>query len=434
VPDPILWSEGMLLHPQHFQQAWLRQDGLLFHHLSRVAPFHYGVSRMEIDRGALAAGRFRILALEAVMPDGLLVWDEGSGALPDLDLVAVKDKLLAPMRIHLVVPAWRPGSARADDDLARWRTHPGAEVVDENTGQDAEPVPRLRPALRLRLADDLPPRSVTLPLAEVEFKNHGIQLTPYEPPTATLGPDSALARDCRSLVQKLREKAVYVAESRSRDIDRGEARHTVWCLSAGLPGLETLLRLPTVHPFDLYMALQAVTGQTATLRPAMIPPLTDPYDHLDPRGCIGALLARIGETVDLVAQAFSALSFQAAPNGFQHRLEPERAGKDLIVGLRLKPGQKAEDAVRWMEAAMITVAPRLEELVSYRLRGAGRVALTEAEAGTFAGGRDVVLYRIAPDDFVVAGETLLIVNPLDRAGTQRPADILLFTPMGAGAA
>lgn len=431
VPDPVQWHEGMLLSPQHLQQAWLHGEAQLAYHLRRLSPFHYGVTRLEIDRAQLASGRFQIIGLEAVLPDGLLVWSDGFAAELDFNLAAVKDKLRMPQRLHLVVPEYHPGAAKPRDNLARWGSY-HSNAVDENTGQQELSVPRLRPLPRLLLADDVPPHHTHLPIAEVEFRNQGFQLTPYQAPTPALEPDDALSRECRDLVAKLREKATYVAESQGHEVNRGEARFTVMCLVAGLPALETLLRLPQVHPFELYMALQNVAGHTAVLRPAMTPPLTEPYDHDNPRGCIGALLSQLDGVVNLVSQAFSALPFQATADGFKLRIEENwLTGRGLVVGLRLKGGQGTDEVSAWIDSALIVPDGQVEELLSYRLRGAMRAALPPEEASGFATSRDMVLFRIAEDEYVKAGEMLLIVNPLDRTAKSRPGEILLFIPTAA---
>jgi type VI secretion system protein ImpJ len=52
IPDAILWHEGMLLHPEHFEQMTSRQELLLQHHASS-APFAWGISRMLVDEAAL---------------------------------------------------------------------------------------------------------------------------------------------------------------------------------------------------------------------------------------------------------------------------------------------------------------------------------------------------------------------------------------------
>ena len=92
LPEAIQWSEGMLLRPHHFQQATLRQESLLYYHAALIAPFHWGVRHLKIDEVLLVDGGFRVLELEAVMPDGLVVSHPAAeGAdLTDIDGVRVK--------------------------------------------------------------------------------------------------------------------------------------------------------------------------------------------------------------------------------------------------------------------------------------------------------------------------------------------------------
>ena len=70
LPDLIQWHEGMLLAPQHFQQADLRSEGLLHYHTSVGAPFHWGIRRLQIDGRALASGIFHVSEIEVSCPMG----------------------------------------------------------------------------------------------------------------------------------------------------------------------------------------------------------------------------------------------------------------------------------------------------------------------------------------------------------------------------
>lgn len=65
-----VWSEGMFLRPQHFQQ----QDRC-FEHLVREGllvqrPFAWGVAAFEIDRGLLETGQLAVTKARGVLPDG----------------------------------------------------------------------------------------------------------------------------------------------------------------------------------------------------------------------------------------------------------------------------------------------------------------------------------------------------------------------------
>ena len=52
--NKILWSEGLFLRPQHFQQQdrWVEQA--LKARVAALGPYWWGVSELEIDRDALA--------------------------------------------------------------------------------------------------------------------------------------------------------------------------------------------------------------------------------------------------------------------------------------------------------------------------------------------------------------------------------------------
>ena len=67
LPDLIQWHEGMLLAPQHFQQAEVRNEGLLHYHMGAAAPFHWGVRRLQIDSRALASGILNLSEIEAIL-------------------------------------------------------------------------------------------------------------------------------------------------------------------------------------------------------------------------------------------------------------------------------------------------------------------------------------------------------------------------------
>jgi type VI secretion system protein ImpJ len=73
VPPAIQWHEGMLLAPQHFQWQSQRQEALLHYHSAAMNPFHWGVRHLRIDPVLLVDGTLRVLELEAVLPDGLVV-------------------------------------------------------------------------------------------------------------------------------------------------------------------------------------------------------------------------------------------------------------------------------------------------------------------------------------------------------------------------
>src|SRR5437764_11076560 len=179
VPAAIQWHEGMLLAPQHFQWLSLRNETLLQYHASAISPFHWGVRHLEIDRVLLVDGVLRIVELEAVMPDGLVV-SHSAGEVPDLtvDLGARADEMKQrPLMVYLGVTARGRGLAFAE----RYGSSDAGPVSDENTGEGELPMPVLKPKLALVVADELPPKYVGFPLAEIAYRNEVFARTASAP-------------------------------------------------------------------------------------------------------------------------------------------------------------------------------------------------------------------------------------------------------------
>jgi len=214
LPAAIQWHEGMLLAPQHFQQLSLRHEELLHYHLGTIAPFYWGINRLKVDSTLLIDGTLRVLELEGVMPDGLVVshlGQEGNGLEIDLTPYTEEMKERA-LTIHLVVPVKKIGIASTKGDLARYDSVEGRPVVDENTGESELPIPRLKPRLSLLVTDTPPQKYSTFPLAKVAYKNETFTMTDYIPPTLTVPTKSAIGKICSSVAHRLREKGVFLSE------------------------------------------------------------------------------------------------------------------------------------------------------------------------------------------------------------------------------
>src|SRR6185503_8110550 len=115
IPDAIQWHEGLLLTPQHFQQLSSRHEALVQYGTSLVSPFCWGVRRFKYHAISLPAGKLRILELEAVMPDGLVVvhglHNAGRDDVLEIDLSAHADQMgHRGVLVHVAVAAQHNGS------------------------------------------------------------------------------------------------------------------------------------------------------------------------------------------------------------------------------------------------------------------------------------------------------------------------------------
>lgn len=437
IPEPIQWSEGMLLGPHHFQQATRRGEALLAYHLGWAAPFHWGVARLKIDTVRLTAGMLRVLELEAVMPDGLVVTHPADdGADLQVDLASFAPQLEAgPLRIYLAVASHRGGAALTSGHLARYRSVDGEEVADENTGDNALALPRLRPQLRLHVGAAPAQSFTSFPLAEVARRNEGLELTDFAAPLLVVMTQSMLAEQCRDLRQRVRAKAAFIAErlhspeAELREATMIELRHSLQCLIAELPGFEAVLDSAAAHPFAVYAALARLAGNLAALGAGVVPPLFDPYNHNEIARSFAPVLSFANRMLDSVSETHVPVAFVYEAGSFRLMIEPAWLRSDLLIGVRARPRQSEREIIAWIEEAVIASSERVSALAATRIRGAARRQLTAEEDIEFLPARGTYIFRIAADpNFILPRRVLEIINPADRAGDRRPVDIVLHVP------
>jgi len=66
----VLWGEGLLLRPQHFQRQDHYHEQCLHKSIKAVHPYAWGVDNLQVDRAALANSVLRLLALSVRFQDG----------------------------------------------------------------------------------------------------------------------------------------------------------------------------------------------------------------------------------------------------------------------------------------------------------------------------------------------------------------------------
>jgi len=66
----VVWSEGLFLRPQHFQQQQRYTERFVEGRYGPLAPFGWGFSDLHIDPDQLSAGKIAISAATGILPDG----------------------------------------------------------------------------------------------------------------------------------------------------------------------------------------------------------------------------------------------------------------------------------------------------------------------------------------------------------------------------
>lgn len=68
--NKVIWSEGLFLKPQHFQQQDRYLESLITQRPSILEPYNWGITELNIDTTLLSQGKFTITNCRGILPDG----------------------------------------------------------------------------------------------------------------------------------------------------------------------------------------------------------------------------------------------------------------------------------------------------------------------------------------------------------------------------
>ncbi len=308
--NPVAWSEGMFLRPQHLQQNELYGESRLAYHLRAVNPFHWGVRRLVLDEEALNDHRVAIQELDAVLPGGTIVRYPGNAFIETRDFDPAAEHLSVYLGLRHLSPT-EPNAAAGEDGGAvardaRWIVLP-EELPDLHRGGFVTPVELVYPNLRIFFDGQEHDLEVheAMKLGEIratgELKAPFALSTTYCPPLLAMQAFPPLFDEVTRCVSQIAARVRVVAGRTATiaiaDLPRMWMRYT---LARMTPVLRHVMSTGDTRPFHLYSALVETAGSLAAfnaLEAAELPL----YDHDDLYGCFHALIefidAQLGEAV-----------------------------------------------------------------------------------------------------------------------------------------
>jgi type VI secretion system protein ImpJ len=121
--NKIIWTEGMFLRPQHFQQQDRHFEAWVENRCSGLTPHAWGISELQVDKQLLSLGKFAIVSCSGVFPDGTpfrIPEDQSPPAPLDIPVDKKSEVILISLPIRRTT-----GSEVATDDeadiLSRYR-------------------------------------------------------------------------------------------------------------------------------------------------------------------------------------------------------------------------------------------------------------------------------------------------------------------------
>ena len=390
-PKAICWSEGMLLSPQHFQQNNIYWEAQLQGLRANLSPHGWGIVELKIDFGKLIQVEVFINRLQAFMPDGLLInYDDKYDselilALDEVDELTEKSRVL----VHLIVPIRVPGSASEKGIIQRFESYDEEPAVDDNTGENALVISRLKPLLSLKASDNVSKKYISLPLFEVVLPDEGnFQLGSYCPPMLNIGADKfrrdqeelsryqPLQLRCQNLALALRKKARLLAGFNDDGGGLGErvtAQHRLWirAMVKELIDFELIADNSENTPFSLYQSVARVAAAMSELDPCCIPPKLPKYKHHDILPGFNAALEYINLQLDRVNLNYTTITFDEGRSGiFSLVYDKAWDNQDLLIELIANNENNKAELIDWFESCRVASSKLHKELVRDRLLGA----------------------------------------------------------------
>ena len=314
VASKILWGEGLLLRPQHFQRQDQYHEQRLTKSIRAVQPYAWGVEHLQIDTEALSSGVLRLLALALRFQDGEWVDAPGADDLPDTVDLGQMAQSQQTVTYYAALPGLKPFSGNFAPPGQAARTtrfvQANEETPDLYTQAATASVSYLRKTVRL--VPEFEPRDAYLSFPLLRLRRAatgGFEPDPaFMPPSLSVSATPALFQHLRRLLDALqakvaslyghhREPSRNVIEFRSGDMSSFWLLHTA---SSACASLSHYLHHPDLHPERLHEQLLGVAGGLMTFSKSWTLADLPVYQHLDPGPGFGKMFQIIRELLDTV--------------------------------------------------------------------------------------------------------------------------------------
>ena len=378
----VIWSDGLFLRPQHFQQQDRYFERYVETRCQALAPHSWGFMEVELERDFLSIGRIGLRRAAGVFPDGTpFRMPEDSPLPPPIELVGdVRDQI-----VHLALPLRRLGAQEADraaasDDLTRQHvceleardgTSPSAEVALLEVGTVRT---------RLLLERDVTGAYACLPLAHVAEVRSDRQIVlddSFIPTVLDARATDRLATLMTELLGLVHQRADALAGG-IVTTDRGstaEIADVLWLQA--LNRLEPLLAHHAdggaLHPEQLFRLCVSIAGEMATFTtPRKRSPQFAPYRHERLRESFQPVVAALREAFSFERQRrVIPIPIEPKQHGLHVAMVPDRTLYSSAAFFLAARADVPPDELRQRLPAQLKVAPveKIRHLVNLSLQG-----------------------------------------------------------------
>ena len=283
LPQRVVWSEGMLVSPQHFQQSDLYHENLLSCRLAALTSQTWGVHTLEMDQGALASEQVGIARFQGVLPGGTyLSFQTADAEAPASRAVGAHFAPAQPaLEVFLALPNERHGvpsiapenTDPADYRRARFRTV--SRMADDLSGESAQSIAFAQRNLSILFGDEPSDDFDTIKIAEITRTPSGALALnqSFIPPLLCCSASPFLTANLRRLLALVTAKQRQLSQERQQrdaaSVEFGGNEVTRYlqlaALNAAIPFLVYAGRAGDISARELYLFLIQMVGQLSTL-------------------------------------------------------------------------------------------------------------------------------------------------------------------------
>jgi type VI secretion system protein ImpJ len=380
--NKVVWSEGLFLQPQHFQQQDRYFERYVETRCQSLVPHSWGFTEIEIERDFLSIGKFGLRRLAGVFPDGTPFRMPDDEPLPEPIEVGpnVRDQIL-----HLAVPLRRFGEPDVDrapdaDGLVRHDIRELQARDATTSGGDGAVLEVAALRTRLLLESDVTTAFACVPLAHLVECRPDKQVVLEESFIPTVLHARAAAR-----------LGTFITELHGLLHQRGEALSgRVMATGRGAAAefadflmLQSINRYEPVfahyaesgalHPEALFRACLAAAGELATFTTtAKRPPRFPDYRHDHLRESFDPVIASLRASLSMVLEQNAiSIPLEAKKFGISVAIVTDRRLYDTAVFILAARADLPAEELRRRFPAQLKIGPveKIRDLVTLQLPG-----------------------------------------------------------------
>ncbi len=378
----VVWSEGMFLNPQHFQQQERYFERYINGKCDAFGAYGWGVNDFEIDQQLLKLGKLSVISAKGIFPDGTPF------SIPDLnDPPPVIDlpENLHDIVVYIAIPVRRPGAVDVLDEensqgLARYYLADTnvRDVTEEGSENLSVDIAKLRTKLLLD-TDDLSGYTCVgvLKIAETREDKDIILDDQFIPSCLDINVSSRLSGFLTELVGLLHHRAESIA-GRLADARRGGTAEIADYMMLQLinriePFANHLSSIQGLHPIAMYSETLQMVGELSTfVAKNKRPPSFTPYLHDNLTETFAPVMASLRECLSMVYEQ-TAVSMPLVEKKYGIRVS-EITDRSLLTSsmyVLAATADVAEDIIRTRLPAQIKIGPveRIRQLVNAAMPG-----------------------------------------------------------------